>query len=55
MTELKTDPELVDDLDTRDEEVVFAFDMPEYDPIQFELPEDFEYYEEEGDDDASDA
>jgi hypothetical protein len=54
MTEQKIDPELVDDLDTRDEEVEVAFDMPEYDPTQFELAEDFEY-EEDGEEDASEA
>lgn len=42
------DPELADDRDNSDEEVAVAFDLPEYDPSQFELPDDFEY-EEDGD------
>lgn len=46
MTEQTIDPELVDDLTTQEEEVPVAFDMPEYDPTQFELSDDYEYEEE---------
>lgn len=50
MTENKIDPELVDDRDTHDEDVA-EIDLPDYEPAQFELPDDFEY--EEGDEDGS--
>ena len=48
----KIDPELVDDRDTNDGEDV-EIELPEYDPAQFELPDDYEYVEvdeEEGED-----
>lgn len=54
MSEQKIDPELVDDRDDTVEEVPVEVDLPEYDPLQFELPEDYEYVEED-DEDASDA
>lgn len=47
MTE-KIDPELVDDKD--DEQVtdtVAPVTLPDYDPADFELPDDYEYVEEE--------
>lgn len=53
MTE-KIDPELVDDKD--DEQVtddVSPVVLPEYDPEDFELPDDFEFVEEEGEEDGS--
>ncbi len=40
------DPELRDDRDETVEEVPLEVDLPEYDPLQFELPDDFEYTEE---------
>lgn len=52
MTE-KIDPELVDDKDdapVNDEAAPFV--LPEYDPEDFELPDDYEY-EEEGDENGS--
>jgi len=52
MTE-QIDPELVDDRDVQEEDVV-EVDLPDYDPEQFELPDDFEYVEEEdGDEDGN--
>lgn len=54
MSEQKIDPELVDDLDETVDEVPVEIDLPEYDPLQFELPEDYEYTGED-DEDASDA
>lgn len=53
MSEQKIDPELVNDLDEPFQEDVPDVDLPEYDPLQFELPEDYEYVED--DEDASDA
>lgn len=35
------DPELVDDRETHDDDVE-AFELPDYDPTQFELPDDYE-------------
>lgn len=52
MTDKNIDPELVDDRDTQDEDVVGEIELPEYDPSQFELPDDYEYSDEDGDDDA---
>lgn len=53
MTE-KIDPELVDD---KDDEVVVdrvePVDLPDYDPEDFELPDDYEYVEEEGEENGS--
>lgn len=52
MTE-KIDPELVDD--ANDEQVsdeVAPVTLPDYDPADFELPDDYEF-EEEGDDNGS--
>lgn len=47
------DPELVDDRETDDGPDQPEVELPEYDPEQFELPDDFEYTEEEdGEDDA---
>lgn len=52
MTE-KIDPELVDDRDDAPvSDDVAAFPLPEYDPEDFELPDDYEH-EEEGDDNGS--
>ena len=47
MTE-KIDPELVEDEndDTKTDDVV-PFPLPDYDPEDFELPDDYEYVEEE--------
>lgn len=42
------DPELVEDLNETVEEVPAEVELPEYDPLQFELPEDFEYVEDDG-------
>jgi len=47
------DPELVDDRETHDEDVE-PIELPDYDHSQFELPDDFEYTEEDGDEDGSD-
>ena len=46
----KIDPELVDDRDVQEEDVLMG-ELPEYDPTEFELPDDYEYVEvdEEGD------
>lgn len=46
------DPELVED-EVADEAVVEEVELPDYDPSQFELDEDFEYTDEWGDDDGS--
>jgi hypothetical protein len=43
----KKDPELVDDRDVKEDDIA-EIELPEYDPSEFELPDDFEY-EEEGD------
>ena len=50
----KIDPELVQDEhdDPKTDDVV-AFPLPDYDPEQFELPDDYEYVEEEGDENGS--
>ena len=53
MTE-KIDPELVEDRDVHEEDVAAPVDLPDYDPEDFELPDDYEYVEEEGDEDGSD-
>jgi len=53
MTEQNIDPELADDRETHDDDVAVAFDLPDYDPEQFELPDDFEYTEEDGEEDGS--
>lgn len=45
MTE-KIDPELVDDRDLDEVEDGFI-DLPDYDPSEFELPDDYEYVDEE--------
>lgn len=45
MTNQKIDPELVDDRNVHEVGDVFV-DIPEYNPEQFELPDDFEYTEE---------
>lgn len=42
------DPELVDDREV-DESETEQVELPEYDPTQFELPDDYEYEDEEGD------
>lgn len=52
MTE-KIDPELVDDKnDDNAEDNVAPVALPDYDPEDFELPDDYEY-EEEGEDNGS--
>jgi hypothetical protein len=48
MKETKIDPELVDDRDVQEEDHTLV-QLPEYDPGQFELPDDFEYEEDEED------
>jgi hypothetical protein len=48
MKETKIDPELVDDRDVQEEDHTLV-QLPEYDPEQFELPDDFEYEEDEED------
>lgn len=51
----KIDPELVDDKDDDEiEDAVIPFPLPEYDPAEFELPDDYEYVEEEGEENGSD-
>lgn len=53
MTE-KIDPELV--ADEHDEVLVDRVEpvvLPDYDPEDFELPDDYEYVEEEGDENGS--
>jgi hypothetical protein len=47
MTEQTIDPELRDDREEVVEEVPTLADLPEYDPTQFELPDDYEYVEDE--------
>lgn len=42
------DPELVDDREVSDEDLPVQIDLPDYDPTQFEFPDD-EYVDEEGD------
>lgn len=46
----KIDPELVDDRDVEETDID-AVELPEYDPSEFELPDDYEYVveSEEGD------
>ena len=52
--ENKIDPELVDDRDNEETDIDFI-ELPDYDPEQFELPDDFEYTEEEdGEEDNGD-
>lgn len=48
MSNEKIDPELVDDRETQDVDID-EIELPEYDPEQFELPDDFEFTEDEGD------
>jgi hypothetical protein len=49
----KQDYELVDDRDVHEVDTP-PVDLPDYDPAQFELPDDYEYVEEdEGEDDGS--
>jgi len=43
------DPELVDDRDN-DETDIEPVDLPDYDGSQFELPEDYEFAEDDDDD-----
>lgn len=45
----KIDPELVDDRDVQETDAE-AVELPEYDPTEFELPDDFEYVEEDEED-----
>lgn len=45
MSDKKRDPELADDR-FEDETDIAPVELPDYDPEQFELPEDFEYTEE---------
>lgn len=47
MSEQTIDPELRDDRDEVVEEVPVLADLPEYDPTQFELPDDYEYVEDD--------
>lgn len=51
MTE-KQDYELVDDRDVHETDIP-EVTLPDYDPAQFELPDDYEYVEEEGEDSGS--
>jgi len=51
MTE-KIDPELVDDRDVQETDIA-EITLPEYDPEEFELPDDYEYSE-DGDEDGED-
>lgn len=52
----KIDPELADDLDVQETELE-VIELPEYNPSDFELPDDFEYEdedeEEEGEENGS--
>lgn len=50
----KIDPELVDDRDVQEEDVLMG-ELPEYDPTEFELPDDYEYVEveEDGEEDGN--
>lgn len=53
MTE-KIDPELVEDKDDAPvSDDVAPVTLPDYDPEDFELPDDYEYIEEEGEDNDS--
>jgi hypothetical protein len=49
MSEQTIDPELRDDRDEVVEEVPNLLDLPEYDHTQFELSDDYEYIEDDGD------
>ena len=50
----KIDPELVqDENDEPKTDDVAAFPLPDYDPEDFELPDDYEYVEEEGEENGS--
>lgn len=49
--EEKRDPELADDLDVQETDIDLV-ELPDYDPTDFELPDDYEYVE-EGDDNGS--
>jgi hypothetical protein len=51
MTE-KQDYELVDDRDVHETDIP-EVPLPEYDAAQFELPDDYEYVEDEGEDNGS--
>jgi len=54
----KIDPELVDDKDDSVvDDTVPEVDLPDYDPTEFELPDDYEFVEDEedGDDDGSEG
>lgn len=53
MTE-QIDPELADDRDN-DESDVAEVELPDYDPSQFELPDDFEYSEEDDEEDEGEV
>lgn len=44
MTKEKIDPELAEDRDVQEEDIE-PVDLPDYDPAQFELPDDYEYVE----------
>ena len=48
MTENKIDPELADDRDASETDIE-PVELPDYHAEQFELPEDFEYTEEDDD------
>lgn len=52
MSNEQIDPELAEDRDVQETDVEVV-ELPEYDPEQFELPEDFEFTDElDGDEDA---
>lgn len=47
----KIDPELADDLDVSEDDIE-PVELPDYDPTDFELPDDYEY-EDGGEEDGS--
>lgn len=51
MAKQDIDPELVDDREVQEVPLVDIV-LPEYDPSLFELPDDFEYTDEDGDEDG---
>lgn len=51
MTNQTIDPELVDDREVQEVPLV-EVEIPDYDPNQFELSDDYEYTDEDGDDDG---
>ncbi len=49
MSKIEIDPELVDDKDDDEQPELVEVELPSYDPSQFELDEDFEVTEDDGD------